>query len=68
MISNGSAVVAITPDLIRYADGLAYRRTPPSGPVVPVWDFMAQPVLPATAPKLRSTNPTQCRFDLRAEF
>jgi hypothetical protein len=42
MVSNGSAVVEVAPDLIRYADGLAYRRARPEGPTVPVWEFKAE--------------------------
>ena len=61
MVSNGSAVVEVAPDLIRYADGLAYRRARPEGPTVPVWEFKAkqppasskpvpEPPLPADMP------------------
>src|SRR4051794_8126224 len=42
MVSNGNPIAEITPDLIRYANGLAYRRTPPGGPTVPVWQFGAE--------------------------
>ena len=39
MVSSGSEVVEVGPALIRYADGLAYRRAPLGGPSVPVWAF-----------------------------
>src|SRR4051794_12291882 len=42
MVSSGNPIAEIAPDLIRYANGLAYRRTPPGGPTVPVWQFGAE--------------------------
>jgi hypothetical protein len=42
MVSGGTAVAEIAPDLIRYANGLAYRRTPAGGPSLPVWAFKAE--------------------------
>src|SRR3954468_13262120 len=52
MVSNGSAVVEIAPDMIRYANDLKYRRSPPHGPCVPVWEFKAEkpPAPPEPAP------------------
>jgi hypothetical protein len=32
----------VTPECIRYRNGLAYRRTPPGGPSVPVWQVAAE--------------------------
>jgi hypothetical protein len=43
MVSSGSLIAEVTPALIRYRNGLAYRRTPPGGPSVPVWQFTADP-------------------------
>jgi len=37
MLSNGSLIAEMRPDLILYANGLAYLRRPPGGPSVPVW-------------------------------
>src|SRR4051794_16921666 len=42
MVSSGSPIAEVTPALIRYRNGLAYRRTPPGGPSVPVWAFGAE--------------------------
>ena len=42
MVSNGSLIAEVAPDLIRYANGLAYRRALPGGPSVPVWQFAAE--------------------------
>ena len=42
MVSSGSLIAEVTPALIRYRNGLAYRRTPPGGPSVPVWAFGAE--------------------------
>ena len=42
MVSSGSPIAEVTPTLIRYRNGLAYRRTPPGGPSVPVWAFGAE--------------------------
>ena len=36
MVSNGSLIAEVAPDLIRYANGLAYRRALPGGPSLPV--------------------------------
>ena len=38
-VSSGSPIAEVTPECIRYRDGLAYRRTPPGGPSLPVWAF-----------------------------
>src|SRR4051812_8437756 len=42
MVSSGSPIAEVTPALIRYRNGLAYRRKPPGGPSVPVWAFGAE--------------------------
>ena len=42
MVSSGSLIIEVTPERIRYRNGLAYRRTPPGGPSVPVWAFGAE--------------------------
>jgi len=42
MVSSGSPIAEVTPALIRYRNRLAYRRTPPGGPSVPVWAFGAE--------------------------
>jgi hypothetical protein len=42
MVSGGTAVAEIAPDLIRYANGLAYRRTLAGGPSLPVWQVAAE--------------------------
>ena len=42
MVSSGSPVAEVTPALIRYRNGLAYRRTPPGGPSVPVWQVAVE--------------------------
>jgi len=42
MVSSGSLIAEVTPALIRYRNGLAYRRTPPGGPSVPVWQVAAE--------------------------
>src|SRR5690349_5503010 len=42
MVSGGSPIAEVTPECIRYRNGLAYRRTPPGGPSVPVWAFGAE--------------------------
>ena len=39
MVSGGSLIAEVTPALIRYRNGLAFRRTPPGGPSLPVWAF-----------------------------
>lgn len=40
IIFGGKHVIAVEADLIRYANGLAYRRAPmPAGLSVPVWEF-----------------------------
>ena len=44
MVSSGSPIAEVTPECIRYRNGLAYRRTPPGGPSVPVWAFGAGPI------------------------
>ena len=38
-VSGGSPIAEVTPALIRYRNGLAFRRTPPGGPSLPVWAF-----------------------------
>jgi hypothetical protein len=42
MVSSGSPIAEVTPALIRYRNGLAYRRMPPGGPSVPVWQVAAE--------------------------
>src|SRR3954468_19245900 len=42
MVSNGSPITEVTPECIRYRNGLAYRRTPLGGPSVPVWQVAAE--------------------------
>jgi hypothetical protein len=57
MVSNGNPIVEIKLDLIRYANGLAYRRTPPGGPTVPVWAFNAKrPPAPSGPPCIPSNK------------
>jgi hypothetical protein len=60
MVSSGNPITEVTPALIRYRNGLAYRRTPPGGPSVPVWQVAAEQqatpakLPPATSGKARS--------------
>ena len=59
-VSSGSPIAEVTPECIRYRDGLAYRRVPPGGPSVPVWQVAAEQqaapakLPPATSGKARS--------------
>ena len=39
MLSSAGRVLAVAADLIRYANGLAFRRCSGSGASVPVWNF-----------------------------
>ena len=39
MLAGAGRVLAVKADLIRYANGLAFRRSFGSGAVVPVWNF-----------------------------
>jgi hypothetical protein len=39
MLSNAGQVASVETDLIRYANGLAFRRSFGSGASVPVWTF-----------------------------
>jgi hypothetical protein len=39
MLSSAGRVLAVAADLIRYVNGLAFRRTFGSGVSVPVWNF-----------------------------
>ena len=39
LLSNGSHVAEVTPDLTRYADGTAYYRKPMPSQAIPVWEF-----------------------------
>jgi hypothetical protein len=41
-VSSGSPITEVTPECIRYRNGLAYRRTPLGGPSVPVWQVAAE--------------------------
>ncbi|CAA9280163.1 MAG: hypothetical protein AVDCRST_MAG93-3138, partial [uncultured Chloroflexia bacterium] len=39
LLSGRSPVAQVWADLIRYEDGLAYRRKPDPSQAVPVWEF-----------------------------
>src|SRR4051794_10813430 len=55
MVSSGNPITEVTPVLIRYRNGLAYRRMPPGGPSVPVWQVAAeQQATPAKLPPATS--------------
>jgi len=43
MLAVAGRVLAVEADLIRYANGLALRRSVSSGVSVPVWDFSRMP-------------------------
>jgi hypothetical protein len=55
MVSSGSPITEVTPERIRYRNGLVYRRVPPGGPSVPVWQVAAeQQATPAKLPPATS--------------
>jgi len=59
MVSNGSLIAEVAPDLIRYANGLAYRRGLPGGPCVPVWQVTAEQDGPTARQRIAGRPPGQ---------